>query len=408
MALTANGIKNPAMRPGYHHDSKGLYLRVLPSGGKSWAYRYGFGGKLREMSLGPLDWLTEDRSLAVGLNLEEARAAHAAARRILKVERRDPLAVRRAETTATLVATVKSMTFAECAERYIEAHRAGWRNAKHAAQWPQSLEAYVYPVFGELPVEAVDLGLVLRVIEPLWTTKTETASRVRGRIESVLDWATTRKYRTGENPARWKGHLENLLPRPDKVRSVEHLAAVDYVELPAFMARLREVESDAARALEFTILTGARTGEVVGARWSEIDLAERLWTIPTGRMKAGREHRVPLSAAAMAALPSVQGGSTGKVFQIAEHGMLRLVRTLAPGKTVHGFRSAFSDWCAERTNFPSEVREMALAHAVGSKVEAAYRRGDLFEKRRQLAEAWSQYCAGAVGGVVVLRPGAAG
>lgn len=394
MALTANFVKTTS-RPGYYHDGRGLYLRVTPTGGKSWAYRYRISGKLREMGLGPVDLFD---------NLEDVRQVHSDARRLLKREGRDPIAAKQAERAAAKVEAAKSMTFRGCAEAYIEAHRAGWRNAKHASQWPQSLADYVYPAFGELPVAVVDTGLVMRVLKPLWTTKPETASRVRGRIESVLDWATSVGYRTGENPARWKGHLQFQLPKRDKVRRVEHLAAVPYAEVPAFMALLRAVESTAARALEFTILTGARTGEVIGARWPEIDPVGRLWTIPAARMKAGREHRVPLSRAAMAALPTQEEAVNGRVFDIAEQGMLRLVRSLAPGKTVHGFRSAFSDWAAEATNFPAEVREMALAHAVGSKVEAAYRRGDLFQKRRELAEAWAQHCAGGAGAeVVVLR-----
>ena len=397
MALTANFVKTTS-RPGYYHDGRGLYLRVTPTGGKSWAYRYRISGKLREMGLGSVDLFD---------NLEDVRQVHSDARRLLKREGRDPIEVKQAERLAARLESAKSMTFRTCAEAYIEAHRAGWRNAKHAAQWPQSLADYVYPALGELPVAAIDTGLVMRVLKPMWTEKPETASRVRGRIESVLDWATSVGYRTGENPARWKGHLQFQLPKRAKVQRIEHLANVPYAELPAFMAQLRAVESDAARALEFTILTAARTGEVIGARWPEINLTERLWTIPANRMKADREHRVPLSGAAIAALPNQeetgQDGkpANGRVFPIAEHGMLRLVRSLAPGKTVHGFRSAFSDWCAERTNFPSEVREMALAHAVGSKVEAAYRRGDLFEKRRQLAEAWAQHCAGGVGAEVV-------
>jgi integrase len=250
-------------------------------------------------------------------------------------------------------------------------------------------------------VQAVEVGLVLKAIEPIWTEKPETAGRVRGRIESVLDWATARGYRRGENPARWRGHLENLLPYKAKVRRVEHHAALPYAEISAFMVALRQQEGVAARALEFAILTAARTGEVIGARWEEINLAEKLWTVPGERMKAGKEHRVPLSAPALAILEDLAKVREGEfVFPGARHGrpisnmamLMTLRRMKRDDVTAHGFRSCFRDWAAERTTFPAEVAEMALAHSVGDKVEAAYRRGDLFQKRRQLAEAWGKFC----------------
>jgi integrase len=285
------------------------------------------------------------------------------------------------------------MTYKDCAERYIEAHRAGWKNAKHAAQWGATLDSYVYPIMGKLPVDSVDTGLVMRALEPIWTEKPETASRVRGRIESILDWATVRGHRQGDNPARWRGHLDNLLPARAKVRRVEHHAALPYGDMGAFMAELRQQPGLAARALEFAILTAARTGEVIGATWAEIDLEARVWTIPASRMKAGREHRMPLSEAAMAILNGLPKGGD-QPFRMSNMAMLKLLQRMGrKDVTTHGFRSTFSDWCAERTNYPSEVREMALAHTVGDKVEAAYRRGDLFEKRRQLAEAWAKFCA---------------
>lgn len=291
--------------------------------------------------------------------------------------------------------------------RRIAAHKAGWRNKVHAAQWPSTLATYVYPVFGDLPVQAIDTPLVMKALSPIWTSKPETASRVRGRIESVLDWAKAMGYRDGENPARWRGHLDNLLPKKSRVEKAvreaagrgDHFAALPYAELPAFIAELRQRDGMAARALEFAILTTGRTGEVLGARWSEIDVNGRLWVIPGNRMKAGREHRVPLSAAAAALLFGLE-----RQGDLVFHGMrpgsplsnmalLMLLRRMGRGDlTAHGFRSTFSDWCAEQTNTPSEVREMALAHVVSDKVEAAYRRGDLFDKRRQLAEAWAQYC----------------
>jgi integrase len=302
------------------------------------------------------------------------------------------------------------MTFRACAEAYIRAHSPAWKNAKHSAQWPATLSAYVHPIVGDLPVQAVDVGLVMKVLEPIWTEKTETASRVRGRIESILDWATARGHRQGENPARWKGHLATLLSPPTKAKAAarrangrsEHHAALPYAELPDFMAELQEQDGFGAHAFEFAILTVARTGEAIEAKWSEINLAERLWTLPADRMKAGKEHRVPLCDRPIEILEEMQkiresefvfpGGKAGR--PLSNMAFLMMLRRMGRGNlTAHGFRSTFSDWCAEQTNFPSEVREMALAHAVSDKVEAAYRRGDLFDKRRQLAEAWAEFCA---------------
>ncbi len=326
----------------------------------------------------------------------------------------DPIEHRAGQAAAGALAAVKAMTFRACADQYISSHRAGWRNPKHAAQWPATLSTYVYPSFGALPVQAVDVGLVMMAVEPIWATKPETAGRVRGRIESILDWATARGYRQGENPARWRGHLENLLPARSKVRRVEHHAALPYPEIGAFVIELRQQEGVAARALEFAILTAARTGEVIGARWDEINIAARLWTIPAERMKAAKEHRVPLSDAALAIVNAMAAIRTGDhVFPggragrpISNMAMLMLLRRMGRGDlTAHGFRSSFRDWAAERTGFPAEVAEMALAHAVADKVEAAYRRGDLFEKRRQLAEAWAKFCGAptAEGRVVPIR-----
>jgi integrase len=350
------------------------------------------------LSLLPLGQVAGDGAWA-------APHARAKARELRKqvLDGEDPIAARDARHQAAAMASATGMTFQACAEAYIEAHRAGWRNPKHAAQWPSTLQTYAYPVFGSLPVQAVDTGLVMKAVEPLWATKTETASRVRGRIESVLDWAAARGYRDGQNPARWRGHLENLLPARSKVARVEHHAALPYAEIAEFMAELREQEGVAALALELTILTAARTGEVLGARWDEINPDGGLWIVPAERMKAGREHRVPLSDAAMKIIEKMAairlsdyifpGQRTSR--PLSQMAMLMLLRRMGRGDlTAHGFRSTFSDWCAEQTNFPSEVREMALAHTVSDKVEAAYRRGDLFQKRRELAEAWSQYCDG--------------
>jgi integrase len=317
----------------------------------------------------------------------------------------DPIEARKAKRDAERDAAANSLTFQQAAERYIAAHTAGWGNPKHAAQWPSTLAAYVYPVIGALPVQLIDRPAVLRVLAPIWAEKPETAGRVRGRIESVLGWATQHGYREGANPATWKGVLEHALPTKRKVRSVKHLAAVPYANLPAFMSELHQQPGMAARALEFAILTAARTGEMIGATWPEIDAEARLWTIPAVRMKAGREHRVPLSEPALAILNGLEQRSS-HIFPITDRAMLKLLKRQRPGITVHGFRSTFKDWATEQTTFRTEAIELALAHAVGSAVEAAYRRGDLFEKRRQLAEAWAGFCSGGVEGKIVqLRRG---
>jgi integrase len=399
--LTALAVSQ-ARRRGYYGDGGGLFLQVGAGGSKSWVFRFRDNGRLREMGLGPLH--------TVGLSEARRRAQEC---RRARLDGKDPIEARKAERLQSRLAAARAMTFRDAAERYIAAHRAGWRNPKHAAQWPATLAAYVYPVFGELPVQAVDVGLVMRAVEPIWTAKPETASRVRGRIEAILDWAAARGYRSGDNPARWRGHLENLLPRKTRVRRVEHHAALPYGDIAAFMAELRRQEGVAARALEFAILTAARTGEVIGATWAEFDLPGRLWTVPAARMKAGREHRVPLSDAALAILAALpKGGPGARVFPLSQMALLMLLRRMGRGElTVHGFRSTFRDWAAERTAFPAEVAEMALAHTVGDKVEAAYRRGDLFEKRRQLAAAWATFCAAppsAAAGFVPLRRPALG
>lgn len=388
--------------PGLFADGGGLYLRIRGAHSRSWIFRYQTRGRRRDMGLGATDVVTlaEARELAL-----EARRA--VARGV------DPISARRRDRDRAATAAAKTMTFSECARAYIGAHEAGWRNAQHKYQWRQTIDSYVNPVFGSVPVQDVDLGMVMRVLEPLWTSKTETAKRIRGRIESVLDWATTRDFRKGDNPARWRGHLENLLPKPSKVRAVEHYAALPYAEIGTFMVELRQREGIAARALEFAILTAARTGEVIGARWDEIDNNERVWTIPAARMKAGKEHRVPLSDGALAIVEHMMSVRQNHfVFPgakanqpLSNMAMLMMLRGMGhPDLTAHGFRSTFSDWCAERTSFPTEVREMALAHAVGDKVEAAYRRGDLFQKRRMIMDAWANFCAVLVNpaGVILL------
>jgi len=390
--LTALKVRR-AQRPGMYADGGGLYLQIT-EGGASWIYRYMLNKRAREMGLGPLALF----------GLSEARAKALDARR-LRHEGIDPIETRKATRARERLDAAKSVTFEECAETYIKAHRMGWRNGKHAAQWAATLATYAGPVIGALPVQAVDTSLVLKVVEPIWTTKPETAGRVRGRVEAILDWAKVRGFRTGENPARWRGHLDKLLPARGKVRRVEHHAALPYGELPGFLVALREHQGIVARALEFTILTAARTGETIGARWNEFDLLDRTWTVPAERMKAGREHRVPLSVRALSILEEMRahrsaddsfvfpGGKPGK--PISNMAFLMLLRRTGRGDgdlTTHGFRSSFRDWVAERTNFPSEVAELALAHAIRNPVEAAYRRGDMFEKRRRLMQQWATFC----------------
>jgi integrase len=388
---------------GMHPDGDGLYLSVTAAGVASWSFRYMLQGRAREMGLGPL----RDVSLA------QARAlAHDA--RHQKRQGIDPLAVRDGRRTTAALAAARAMSFEACARAYITAHAPGWTNAKHAAQWPSSLETFVYPFFGKLPIASIDTTLVMKALEPLWAKKPTTASRVRGRIESVLDWATARGYRQGENPARWKGHLENLLPHAAKLRVVKHHAALAYGELPAFMAALRTHDDVGARALAFVVLTAARSGEALKARWSEIDLPGRLWIVPAERMKKRREHRVPLSPAALAILKEMAAIRSGEFIFAEADGkhvdsdiLRRVLRRLGRHDlTPHGFRSSFTDWCAERTHYPAEVRQMALAHVVDDAVEAAYRRGDMFEKRRKLGESWAAFCSQPVPAGEVVAIGA--
>jgi integrase len=392
-----------ASKPGMHPDGGGLYLQVTGVGAKSWVYRFSLRGKSREMGLGSLS----------AVSLVDARAKAAECRR-LRQEGVDPIDARKTTRAQFAFDAAKALTFKDAASAYIASHRTGWRNQKHAAQWESTLKTYAEPIIGSVSVQAIDTALVLKVLEPTWNTKPETAGRVRGRMESVLDWATTRGYRKGENPARWRGHLDNLLPARSKVRAIKHHAALPYCELPEFIAALREQDGVAARALEFTILTAARTGETTGASRAEINPAAKVWTIAATRMKAGREHRVPLPPRALTIIDDVvttdakfvfPGGKLGK--PLSNMAMTTVLRRMGRGDiTVHGFRSTFRDWAAERTNYPREVVEMALAHSIGDKVEAAYRRGDLFEKRRRLMSEWATYCArgkAAAATVVPLR-----
>jgi integrase len=402
--LTARSVEAKRAR-GRYSDGGGLVLQVSKWGTKSWAFRYQRGRRDRHMGLGPVHTLS----------LADARERARECRRLL-LDGLDPIEERKAKRQSQRLETVRGLTFRDCAEGYIAAHGAGWRNAKHRAQWSSTLSAYAYPVIGELAVAVIGTALVLKSVEPIWASRPETAKRLRGRIENILDWAAVRGFRSGDNPARWRGHLDKLLPAPSKVRPVKHHAAMPYSNLPQFMSELRDRDDVAARALELTVLAALRTGEVIGAEWSEIDLATKVWTVPAVRMKAGREHRVPLSKRALEILGSMPrkgelvfpGGRKDR--PLSNMAMLKTLERMGHGDvTVHGFRSTFRDWAAETTAYPNHVVEMALAHAIGNTVEAAYRRGDLFEKRRRLMDEWARFCerARTVAGnnVAALRAG---
>lgn len=369
--------------PGYHADGGGLYLQVTATGSKSWLFRYRFEGRRPEMGLGPLH--------VVGL--ADARAAADAARRMV-LAGQDPLYGRRAAAAAS----AGIPTFWEAAQAYIEEKRSGWTNPKHAGQWTSTLETYAKPVLGGLRVDRIETDHILDVLRPIWSVKTETASRVRQRIEAVLDAATVQKKRTGENPARWRGHLSMILPKPTAVSKVENFAALPYAELPAFMAKLRQRHGEAARALEFTILTVARTGMTLGTVPSEIDLQAGTWTVPADRMKAKVEHTIPLPPAAYSlVMPRMQrellfpNDLTSE--QLSENAMLALLKRMGFGHiTVHGFRSTFKDWASETTDFPDDLSEAALAHQIRDKAKAAYKRGTMLEKRRVLMNTWAAFC----------------
>jgi integrase len=390
--------------PGRYAVGYGAYLQITGDNGRSWVFRYSdpVTKKPRHMGLGSCQLYT----------LEEAREKAREARRQIR-DGIDPLQSRDTSRHVARLEAARAMTFQDAAARYIAAHEAGWRNEVHKRQWRTTLESYVYPTCGKLPVAMVDTALVIKILEPIWTTKPETAGRVRGRVESILDWAKAHGFREGENPARWKGHLDNLLAKRSKVRKVKHHAALPYAEAGAFMVDLRQREGLGARALEFTILTAARTGEAIGARRSEIDLKERAWNIPGERTKSGRPHRVPLSGAAielLAALPSegaylFPGAKAGK--PLSNMAMLETLRRMGRDDlTAHGFRSTFKDWASECTAYPGELSEAALAHVIDDKTEAAYRRGDLFEKRRRMMADWAKHCAtlaAPAGEVVPLR-----
>jgi integrase len=385
--LSARGVATE-IKPGLHADGGGLYLQISKSGAKSWLFKFSSAGKTREMGLGSLKTIS----------LAEARRAAETCRKTV-YEGMDPIETRRQERASRSANAAQVHTFKECAERLMASKGPEWENLKHANQWRSTLETYAYPVMGQLSVKNIDVGLVLEVLEPIWTTKPETASRVRGRIEAVLDWAGARNWRDGENPARWKGHLDKLLSKRKK-STVKNLAALPYAKVGSFVKELGAQEGVAALGLEFLILTAARTGEVIGATWEEVDEKNQVWVLPEGRMKAGKEHRVPLSPRAIKIIEQMQSlRQSNYVFPgmrrlspLSNMAFLALLKRMGhKGITVHGFRSAFRDWVAETTAYPSDVAEMALAHAIPSRVEAAYRRGDLFEKRRLMMRDWEVY-----------------
>ena len=386
--LTAVGIKNLKDK-GLHADGGGLYLRITDSGTKGWIFRFSQSGRTRDMGLGT----------CAEISLASARQIAEECRKQLK-QGIDPIEDRK-KTALAQNGGPNVVTFREAADRYITAHEPSWKNAKHRQQWRNTLSSYAIPIIGHLDVAAITTDDILRVLEPIWQAKPETAVRVRGRIENVLDWCRARKHRDGANPALWRGHLKHLLPARKKKGTVRHHPAMPWRDIPAFMVTLRANSAISARTLEFTILTAARTSESILATHDEFDLDENIWHVPAKRMKASVDHRVPLAARArdiIAGLPRIEG--LPYVFPggpldrpLSNMAMLELLRGLRPGLTVHGFRSTFRDWAAEETDFPSEVVEMALAHTIESQVERAYRRGDLFQKRRALMDAWAAYCS---------------
>ncbi|MDZ7594424.1 MAG: integrase arm-type DNA-binding domain-containing protein [Thiobacillus sp.] len=406
--LTELKIKHA--KPGYWLDADGLYLQVSDSGAKSWIYRFQINGRRREMGLGSLGHVAA----------KEARRRAAEARSMVH-NKVDPLEHRKQQAQAGAVRAAEvaagAITFKKVSLEYIEANRAGWKKDKHANQWLSSLSSHAYPVMGETPVGEIDTAIVLEVLNPIWLTKTETAKRLRGRIEQILSYAKVKGYRQGENSAAWRGHLENVLPQPGKIAPVIPQPALPYDRMSEFTGMLRQREGVSVLCLEFVTLTACRSGEALQAKWSEIDEEKRVWIIPADRMKVNREHRVPLSDSALAVLakakeicqgeyifPGVRSGKPMTDMSLsmlvrrmnesrAKQGLEKWVDKRSGGEIVpHGLRSSFRDWAAEATHYPGEMAEMALSHTVGNKVEAAYRRGDMFEKRRQMMADWAAWC----------------
>jgi integrase len=410
-AMEVGRLKEPGLYP--VGNPPGLYLQVVPSGARTWIYRAMMAGKRRDMGLGGFP----------GVTLAMAREAAREARQAISGGV-DPIEARKAAKREAVEAVASRVTFQWCAEQYLAAHRAGWKNAKHADQWANTLKDYAYPVLGDMLVSDVTREHVVRVLNPIWTTKNETASRLRGRVEKVLDWAKVAGYRAGDNPAAWKGNLSASLPKPSKVQAAtkEHQPAVQVAQVGAFVRDLRAAHGAAARALEFALLTAARSGEVLGMVWGEVDMTARVWTVPASRMKAGKEHRVPLSEQALQVLEGMgprdagayvfkgrprKGNTNTKLSNMAMNMIMRrMAYTDTEGRVCvpHGLRSTFRDWAGDCTAYPRDVVEAALAHAVGDETERAYRRGDALERRRALMQEWAQWCdkAGSAGAGVVV------
>lgn len=386
MALTVRGIKT-LTAAGRYGDGGGLYLQITETGGRSWIFRYQVRGRERAMGLGPVR----------DFDLDEGRQRALRARQQLR-DGIDPIDAQKAERAASALAAARHMTFKDAAQQYFDGHEQKWSNATHRKQFMASLQVYAFPVIGKMPVAMIDTALVLRVLQPIWKDKAVTANRVRNRIESVLGWATASGFRTGDNPARWRGHLKEVLPPHGKIAKVEHHKALPYKDMATFMTALLTRKGVDARALEFLILTAARTGEVINAKWSEIDFDAKVWTIPAERIKGRREHRVPLTDRAIEILKALPT-ETDHVFigvskgsRIGKAAMPKVLESIRQDVTVHGFRSTFRDWAGETTAFPSDICEAALAHSLGGKTQQAYQRGDLLEKRRQLMKAWAAFC----------------
>jgi integrase len=376
--LTATKVRN-LKEPGYYADGAGLWLQVSGKNAKSWIFRFSLRSRAREMGLGS----------AHKVSLATAREERDKSNKLLR-DHIDPIRWREQQRAKAVLEQTGSITFAEAARQHIASHQRGLRNAKHAMQYAKTVAVYAEPTLGKMLVADIDTPHILRVIEPIWHEKPETALRVRRRIEKILDWSKAHGYRQGDNPAAWRGNLAHLLPKQPKVGD-RHLAALPYREIPAFMAELRKQDGSAARALEFLVLTAARSGELLKAQSGEIDHEERIWLVPAAHTKTAQEHRVPLCARALSLIDSQ---STGRLFQIHKMSMDDLLRGMGyHGRaTVHGFRSTFRDWCGDCTSYPREIAEAALSHKTGSAVELAYRRSDAFSKRDKLMQAWSDYC----------------
>jgi len=387
--FTVHQIKSTNRR-GFYGDGDGLYLKVTETGTKSWVFRFRVNGKLRDHGLGSVNTLS----------LVEARQSAQECRK-LRLQGHDPIEEKRKQRVSAQLEAAKAVSFKACVESYVASHKSSWRNAKHQRQWSATLEKYAYPVFGDLPVGEIDMTLVLKVLKPIWETKTETASRVRGRIETTLNYATVQGLRAGNNPAVWRGNLSVVLPAKNKIMKVTHMKALPHAEMAGFWVKLTAYTGAGADALRLAILTAARSGEVRGATANEFDLEQAVWTIPAERMKAGQEHRVPLSPPAAELVKRLFKQRTGDLVfpgmkkdqPISDGTLLAVLKRMGCKErtTVHGFRSTFRDWTAEKTDVAREVAEAALAHTLTNKVEAAYRRSDLFDKRRDLMDDWAAF-----------------